>query len=474
MKNVYVSILIYGLFTLSLTAQQNNSLSGKIVFLNSRKNPATGVELSGVIKRSDTDSIVANTVYSGDDGTYRLVFPKAAVGYVVQLTIGEKDGNGQAIEVVNDAAVRICRIPEDAKEAFEIIVCKKGERDAIAETYYTIIKSSSDVALAGIKKELEVLLNQKKKRYQAVDSLIKRIARLEKQADSIPIYKEAYRIASINKDKANDRVLKYLNLLEAGISIQQAREVLNIESASRELESGVSLFEAGINELETRASASMSIFDYKDAIRCYKTIITYAEEIGMDRLKMASYYHIIAILFDDDGNANMALTYGKRTLAIREEILDEKHPMLATSYNNIALTYRALGEYIRALDYHQRALAIRETVLDGDHPTLAISYHNIAVTYHALGKYVRALEYQKRVLAIWKAVLDRRNPMLATSYNNIAVTYRVMGKYAKALEHHQRALATREVVLDGRHPDLATSYNNIALTYKALGKYVQA
>ncbi|MCB0376075.1 MAG: hypothetical protein KDD04_09175, partial [Sinomicrobium sp.] len=213
-------------------AAQNNSLGGKILYLNSGKTPAAGVEISGKSEKLGK----ANAVYSDSEGVYRLVFPKSGVGHVVELSVGDTDANGQAMEVVNDSELRICRIPEDPSEVFEIIVCKKGERDLDAQKYYKVIKSSADKALAAKKAEWSRLVDQEGKDYKAIAALIEEIDRLEKQADSMSIYKEAYRMASINKDNATKRVLDYLELLNKGESIQEARKVLSVEKATGALE----------------------------------------------------------------------------------------------------------------------------------------------------------------------------------------------------------------------------------------------
>ena len=99
--------------------QQNNTLRGKMLFLNSGKTPAVGVEISGSIKKIEN----ANTVYTSNNGTYELVFPNARVGYPVKLLIGNEDESGKSIELVNNKEVGICRIPAQATDEFEIIVC---------------------------------------------------------------------------------------------------------------------------------------------------------------------------------------------------------------------------------------------------------------------------------------------------------------------------------------------------------------
>ena len=137
-------------------AAQNNSLSGKALFLNSGKTPAAGVKISASIIL-DSITINANPVYTASDGSYTLVFPRAVPGHVVTLKVGDKDGRGEAIEIVNEEELRICQIPEEPSEAFDIIICKKGERDAAAQRYYKIFKTSADRELDRMKKRMVCL-----------------------------------------------------------------------------------------------------------------------------------------------------------------------------------------------------------------------------------------------------------------------------------------------------------------------------
>ncbi len=201
-------------------AQPNNIFRGKVLYLNSGKKPAVGVEINGSIKEEHS-----NSVYTNNDGSFELKFPNARVGYLVELSVGDTDVNGQNIELVNDREVSNCRIGTKNTKDFEIIVCKKGERDLVVQKYYHIIKTSSDVALAQKEKEFQALLTAKQKDHNKISKLSAEIAQLQQQMDSLTIYKEAFRIASINKDNATKRVLHYLKLLSEGKSIQEARKV---------------------------------------------------------------------------------------------------------------------------------------------------------------------------------------------------------------------------------------------------------
>ena len=55
-------------------------------------------------------------------------------------------------------------------------------------------------------------------------------------------------------------------------------------------------------------------------------------------------------------------------MKIRERVLGENHPSLATSYNNIGSVYDKKGDYAIALEYYNKSMKICELVFDEENP----------------------------------------------------------------------------------------------------------
>jgi tetratricopeptide (TPR) repeat protein len=465
--------LLLNVPVLAQNPENNKILRGKVLFQNSNFTPATGVAISGIIKVEKEE--YANKNYTDSKGQYELKFPLARKGHPVKLTLGKEDSKGQELEVVNEKEVSLCVIRANANQEFMIIVCPKGARDLAARKYYKILKSSAEKAYAKMQKELRALNSSQSTDYKSIQQIANELDKLQNQLnDSIAIYKEAMAIASINKDGANRRVLKYLKLLDEGKSIQEARKALSIPMASIDMENGIKQFRAGAKELEERARASATLFDYKDAVICYDTLIAKAEKLNIAPLELSGYYLEAGSYNQDAGYYQKALKNNEKVVAIREKLLDSLDTNLAVSYNNLATIYQNLGRYEEALTAQQQAFKIRETVLEPTHPSLATSYNNLASIYRSLGRYEEALATQQQALKILEAVLEPTHPDLATSYNNLALIYGDLGRYEEALTAQQQALKIREAVLEPTHPTLATSYNNLASIYQALGRYEEA
>ena len=475
MKNTYLVILTLSFLSQVAFGQSNNNLlRGVILYQNSKGKPAVGVEVSGTIKKIQEH---ANSKNTDDNGAYELKFPRARAGHLVEFEVGNTDRTGQAIEVVNDREVAICLIPNNVEEEFKIIVCPKGQRDSIARIYYNIIKTSADIALAEKKKKFNEALHKEEKDHTEIDSLQKELERLEKQTDSISIYKEALRIASINKDDANDRVKKYIQMLEDGKTIQEAIKVLDRGKATSQLSKSIKNFKAAIEELEIRASASSSIFDYKDETACYDSIIYHLENRKnfINPLKLAEYYNYASLVREDMGQYKLALEYGLKALSIRVEKLNKRHRSIAESYGNIGNIYNRLGQFEKSLEYNWKALNIDKQQSDNSslNLTLINSYSNIAASYKSLGNYTKGLEYGLMALELYKQV-PPDSSTLATIYNNIAGTYRYLGNYKKGLEYMLKSVEIQKQFLDSLNPKVATAYNNMSLFYIENNNYSEA
>jgi tetratricopeptide (TPR) repeat protein len=421
-----IHLLLLGLLlTTTLTAQNpenNKILRGKVLFQNSNFTPATGVAVAGMIKVEKEEN--TNKVYSDSRGNYELQFPLARKGHPVSLSIGNTDKTGQELEVVNEKEISLCRIPANASQEFEIIVCPKGARDVAARKYYKILKNSAEKAYEQMQEEFRALTEAQNKDYNSIQQVADDLTKLQEQIyDSIAIYKEAMAIASINKDGVNDRVLNYLKLLDEGKSIQEARKELSISKASNDMEQGIILFRAGVKELEERARASAAVFDYKDAVVCYDTLIGKAEKLNIDQLELSGYYL--------EAGVNMDLF---RSDAIR--------PDIAYSFNNLAMIYQDLRKLDEALIAQNKAITIYEAVLGVDHHLVASAYNNLATIFKDKGEYEKALDAQQNALHIFEIVFEENHPLIATCYNNLALIYTNLVEYEKALIFQIKSLDT--------------------------------
>ncbi|EAW34379.1 CHAT domain-containing protein [Lyngbya sp. PCC 8106] len=214
---------------------------------------------------------------------------------------------------------------------------------------------------------------------------------------------------------------------------------------------------------------------YNEAIPLAEQVLEIRERIlGENHPDVATSLNNLALLYSDQGRYDEAELLYQRSLAIDEKALGENHPSVATSLNNLAALYDSQGRYSEAEPLYQRSLAIREKALGKDHSLVALSLNNLASLYNSQGRYDEAEPLHQRSLAIREKALGENHPSVATSLNNLASLYRSQGRYSEAEPLHQRSLAIREKALGENHPSVAQSLNNLANLYDSQGRYDEA
>ena len=211
---------------------------------------------------------------------------------------------------------------------------------------------------------------------------------------------------------------------------------------------------------------------YSESLCYYTKVLAIREKVlPENHPDIATSYNNVGYAYGKLGDHKKELEYKLKALAIEEKVLPENHPDIATSYNNVGYAYGELGDHKKQLEYYLKALGIREKVLPENHPDIAASYNNVCSAYSDLGDRKKALEYLLKALAIQEKVLPENHPDIAASYNNVGYAYGELGDHKKELEYCLKALAIREKVLLENHPDIATSYNNVAYAYYELGNH---
>ena len=214
---------------------------------------------------------------------------------------------------------------------------------------------------------------------------------------------------------------------------------------------------------------------YSESLCYYTKVLTVKEKVlPENHPDIATSCNNVGVAYGELGEHKKKLEYCLKALAIHEKVLPENHPVIATSYSNVGCTYGELGDRKKALEYLLKALAIREKVLPENHHDIATSYNNVGYAYGELGDHKKELDYYLKALTIREKVLLENHPDIAASYNNVGYAYGELGDRKKELEYKLKALAIREKVLPENHPDIAISYNNVGVVYMDLKEYKKA
>jgi hypothetical protein len=188
----------------------------------------------------------------------------------------------------------------------------------------------------------------------------------------------------------------------------------------------------------------------------------FTESGAADRELLADLHDDLGATYDFLGDHRAGLEYAQQALAIRREVLGERHPETARSLDNVGASFDKLGDHRAGLEYAQQALAIRREVLGERHPETARSLDNVGASFDKLGDHRAGLEYAQRSLAVRREVLGERHRETAASLNSVGISLGNLGDHRAALEHKQQALVVLREVLGEHHPDTLRSRISVA------------
>jgi len=219
----------------------------------------------------------------------------------------------------------------------------------------------------------------------------------------------------------------------------------------------------------------MSRAAYSDAEPLYQRALDIKEALlGNYHPDVATSLNNLGEVLQAQGKYAEAEPLYRRALDIREAQLGKDHPDVANSLNSLASLLQDQGKYADAEPLYRRALDIREAQLGKDHPDVANSLNNLALLLQDQGKYADAEPFHRRALDIVEKQLGKDHPYVAQTLNNLATLLQAQGKYADAEPLYRRALDIREAQLGKDHPDVANSLNNLAVLLQDQGKYAEA
>jgi len=245
--------------------------------------------------------------------------------------------------------------------------------------------------------------------------------------------------------------------------------------------------------------------DHKNAIKCYKKSVVYAEKIE-NKNKMAIRYFYLADIYKTEGLFEDSLSYYNNCLIIYKElkqVVDEAiiynsmgtlfyyrskfdkalyhfHKSLhifekekeeryaSVMMNNIGMVYSHFGQHEKALYYYEKALQFAENQSQNIH--IAVRSNNIGSIYYELGDYKNALFYFEKSLDIKKKFSDEDD--VSISLVNIGMVYYEWGKYDKAIEYLKQSLLID--MNNNKKKKVAAELNNLGIVYEELGLYKKA
>ncbi len=190
--------------------------------------------------------------------------------------------------------------------------------------------------------------------------------------------------------------------------------------------------------------------------------------------EVASSVNDLAVLCLKKGNADAAYPLFQRALALQRQSVGEKSAEVASDLDGMAVLLKEKGRYAAAESLARAALAVRRETLGDTSAAVDVSLSNLAALLQAEGKYSEAEAAGREALSRGRARYGDRHPSVALSLNNLATILQAEHKYAEAEPLMREALATARTVFGDVHPSVASTTNNLAGLLSEEGKNDEA
>jgi len=159
------------------------------------------------------------------------------------------------------------------------------------------------------------------------------------------------------------------------------------------------------------------------------------------------------------GSDKEALPLARRAVAIRKELLGERHPDYTASLHNLAFLLFEQGDLAAARSLFERALEIDKEVLGERHPDYAVSLNSLAYLLAAQGDLVAATRFENQALDLTERRVVEALPTLTereqVAFLNEARAYLSLvlelsaGRPVQDRDAYRRVLAWKGLVAEG-------------------------
>ncbi|MEM7111236.1 MAG: tetratricopeptide repeat protein [Chloroflexota bacterium] len=192
---------------------------------------------------------------------------------------------------------------------------------------------------------------------------------------------------------------------------------------------------------------------------------------GENHLETAESLYELGVLYIEQGMNEAAYQALKRSLAIREKLLEAPSPVVAVSHGRLGAAYWYGGDFVSARPHFEKALHIQEQTLGVEHSQTAISYHSLGALYLELGDYKQAQAYLDEALRIGILIREPNHPVTALHRHLLGYTHLHMENYELAQAYFDEALATKQETLGANHPSTAATLNGLGELFVKMGSY---
>jgi len=165
-------------------------------------------------------------------------------------------------------------------------------------------------------------------------------------------------------------------------------------------------------------------------------------QAGESSLAYSTCLHNQAYLESTEGRYGKALKLERRSLQIRQALLPELHPAIASSLNNLGMLMGAIGQYQSQYDHLFSAYQIRVALFGDSHALTASSVHNLGFAQVALGNLEQAREQLISSLTYRLELFAPSHKDIALNQANLSFVLLLLGDVTRAQQFANSAMST--------------------------------
>ena len=187
-------------------------------------------------------------------------------------------------------------------------------------------------------------------------------------------------------------------------------------------------------------------------------------------LKQATTLTEEALKLFKDGKYDDALSRARRALEIREKLLPQTDPRIATSLSYVGDIYLVKKNYKSARPLFERLLQMQTEQFGPEHVNLANTLDRLAVLYAREGSAVKADEMYKRGLTLREKAFGPDDLRVAQSEYALAQFYRGEQDFDRSADHYKRALLIYGRASGLKNPEFERASDGLTCLYYESGK----
>ncbi len=503
MKATLFSIILC--FT-ALTTFAEVTLRGIITYQN------TGEKMKTLQITARGASPTITRTNTNTEGVFVLTFPNGKVGDLVTVELGTS-----IYDLVNDPRELNITLTDNPNYKIRLVVCKKGERDANAVTYYNISTKyletnyqkqvqKKDAAIAQLQKQLTQNGANTDALNKQIYDLYAEKAKLDEQleAQKKNAFKMAEDFSRIDLAQSDAIYRRAFEAFKKG-DIERARQVLNSKEAKQQeadlqkLDSDILKSESQVQKVEDNLKiAKQKIADARGQRDTLKAAIIKKKILDGQLAELQNKYDEAEQLYTegadlDNGNVYILWTLAdflykqnklQKAIVYYEKVLalSTQEDLAGKLYINLGAAYLSLNKIPESEKYYQQSLDIYERLSknypQGFDTELAAVLECLAIFNQNLNNMSESEKYYLQSLDIYER-LSKGNPQvfepdLARISMNLGNYYQILNKVIESEKYYLQSLDIYERLAKNDpqqfEPKIALTTGNLAGFYQALNK----